>query len=83
LAGFEARVTQRANDWAAILALVASGLGVSIVSSTLAQLRFPGVQFVPLVEGVGVGSFWMAHHERATDPAVRLLHSDLMEAAAA
>src|SRR5438270_14095390 len=44
-AGFEPRVVQRANDWAATLALVASGLGVSIVSSSLAQLRFPGIEF--------------------------------------
>ncbi len=78
-AGFEPRVTQMANDWAASLALVASGFGVSIVSSTLAQLRFPGVRFVPLIDAREVGSFWIAYHERASDPAVGLLHAELIE----
>jgi DNA-binding transcriptional LysR family regulator len=82
-AGFEPRVTQRANDWAATLALVASGLGVSIVSSTLAQLRFPGIRFVPLVEAAGVGAFWIAHHEPASEPAVKLLRRELVDAAGA
>jgi len=77
-AGFEPRIAQSANDWAAILALVASGLGVSIVSSTLAQLRFPGVEFVPLANGAGVGAFWVTYHEAALDPAVKLLRSELI-----
>jgi DNA-binding transcriptional LysR family regulator len=81
LAGFEPRVTQRANDWAATLALVASGLGASIVSSTLAQLHFPGVAFVALAEGVGAGAFWVASYEAALDPAVTLLRSELISSA--
>ena len=76
-AGFEPRVTQRANDWGATLALVASGLGVSIVSSVLAQLRFPGIKFVPIEEGIGVGAFWIAARKIAADPAVTLLLSEL------
>jgi DNA-binding transcriptional LysR family regulator len=77
-AGFEPRIAQRTHDWAASLALVASGLGVSIVSSTLAQLRFPGVVFVPLTEGVGVGAFWVTSNDEALDPAVTLLRSELV-----
>jgi len=80
-AGFEPRVAQRTNDWGALLALVASGLGVSIVSSTLAHVRFPGVAFVPLKGAESVGSFWIACHERSEDPAVRLLLSDLLREA--
>jgi DNA-binding transcriptional LysR family regulator len=76
-AGFDPRVVQRANDWGATLALIASGLGVSIVSSTLAQLRFPGIKFVPLAEAVGAGSFWIAHHEKISHPAVTLLQMEL------
>jgi DNA-binding transcriptional LysR family regulator len=79
-AAFEINVTWRANDWGAALALVSSGLGVSIVSSTLAQVRFPGVEFVPLKEAVGVGSFWIAGHERVEDPSVGLLLSELLAA---
>jgi DNA-binding transcriptional LysR family regulator len=80
-AGFEPNVIQRANDWAATLALVASGMGISVVSSTLAQLRFPGIEFVPLVEAVDVGSFWIACREEPTDPAVNLLRSELIDEA--
>ena len=77
-AGFEPRVTQRTNDWGALLALVASGLGISIVSSTLAHVRFPGVEFVPLKEAVGLGAFWIAGHENAKDASVNLLLSELV-----
>ena len=80
-AGFEPRVAQRTNDWGAVLALVASGLGVSIVSSTLAHVRFPGVTFVPLKGAESVGSFWIACHQRSEDPAVKLLLSDLLRGA--
>ena len=77
-AGFDPRVTQRTNDWGAMLALVASGLGVAIVSSTLAQVRFPALKFVPLTGAAAIGSFWVASHEDATDPTVRLLLSELI-----
>lgn len=76
-AGFEPHVAHRANDWGATLALVASGLGVSIVSSVLAQLRFPGITFVPIEEGIGVGAFWIACRASAADPAVTLLLAEL------
>jgi DNA-binding transcriptional LysR family regulator len=79
-AGFDPRVSQKVNDWTATLALVASGLGVSIVSSTLAKLSFPGVEFVPLVEGADAGSFWITYPEAATDPAVILLGAELVDA---
>jgi DNA-binding transcriptional LysR family regulator len=61
-----------------MLALVASGLGISIVSSTLAQVRFPGVEFVTLKEAAGLSSFWIASHENAKDATVRLLLSELI-----
>jgi DNA-binding transcriptional LysR family regulator len=80
--GFEPHVTQRTNDWGAVLALVASGLGVSIVSSTLAQVRFPGVVFVPLKGSENVGSFWISWHERSDDSAVKLLVSELLHRSA-
>jgi DNA-binding transcriptional LysR family regulator len=80
-AGFEPRVIQRSNDWGATLALVASGMGISIVSSTLARLRFPGIKFVPLVEAIDVGSFWIACRDSAADPAVNVLQSELIAGA--
>lgn len=81
-AGFEPHVTQRTNDWGALLALVASGLGVSIVSSTLAHVRFPGVKFRPLRGAENFGAFWIAYHDRAEDPAVKLLLSELLHGSA-
>lgn len=78
-AGFEPRVAQRTNDWGALLALVASGLGVSIVSSTLAHVRFPGVVFLPLKGAETVGSFWIACHQQCENPAVKLLLSELLD----
>jgi DNA-binding transcriptional LysR family regulator len=71
-------VTQRTNDWGTTLALVASGLGVSIVSSTLARVHFPGVQFVNLKEGSNVGSFWVTCRDEAPEPIVQLLVSELL-----
>jgi DNA-binding transcriptional LysR family regulator len=81
-AGFEPHVTQRTNDWGAMLALVASGLGVSIVSSTLAQIHFPGVTFVPLKEASGIGTFWIASHKNVADPTAQLLLSELLSGVA-
>ena len=77
-AGFEPRVTQHTNDWGATLAMVASGLGISIVSSTLAQVHFPGIQFVPLKGAENIGSFWIACHENGKDPTVDLLLAELV-----
>ena len=82
-AGFEPNIRQRTNDWGATLALVASGLGVSIVSSTLAQLSFPGIRFVPLKGAEHAGSFWIACHQRSQDPAVKLLFAELIGNSAA
>jgi DNA-binding transcriptional LysR family regulator len=76
--GFEPKITQRTNDWGSMLALVASGLGVAIVSSTLAKVRFPGVEFVALKEGAGLGSFWLASRTSVADSAVTLLLSALV-----
>lgn len=82
-AGFEPRIAQRTNDWGAMLALVASGLGVSIVSSTLAEVHFPGVEFVPLRHGSDSGSFWITAHKNMEDPAVKLLLHELIGGAEA
>jgi len=76
-AGFEPSVTQRTNDWGAMLALVASGLGITIVSSTVAQIHFPGVKFLPLKEGKGVGTLWIASQRDIADPAAKILLSEL------
>ncbi|HEV2596528.1 MAG TPA: LysR substrate-binding domain-containing protein [Sphingomicrobium sp.] len=78
-AGFEPHIKQRTNDWGATLALVASGLGVSIMSSTLAHVHFPGVEFVPLGEVRHTGCFWISYRENGIDTAVELLLLELIE----
>ncbi len=80
-AGFDPQFSMQVNDWPTILSLVASGHGVSIVSSTLARVRFPGVQFVPLEnEGAG-GAFWLSYREKARHPAFEALRSGLVAGA--
>lgn len=77
-AGFEPRVTQRSNDWGATLALVASGLGVAIVSSTLAHIRFPGIRFVTLKESSDDGAFWIASHRNRSNATIDSLLLELL-----
>ncbi|HEU5356521.1 MAG TPA: LysR substrate-binding domain-containing protein [Actinocrinis sp.] len=47
-AGFEPRARHHADDFATVLALVAAGLGVSLVPQLAAREAPPGVQLLPL-----------------------------------
>jgi DNA-binding transcriptional LysR family regulator len=46
--GLEPEVTQHAQSWHMILALVGAGLGVSVVPAAVRRLRVPGVRFVDI-----------------------------------
>lgn len=46
--GFEPRVVNYAEQWMSVLALVAAGLGVTILPRRVASARMQGVRFVPL-----------------------------------
>ena len=66
LAGFAPVPAREVNSAMAQLALVASGLGVALVSSGMAMLAPPGVAFRPLlqrVEAVGVAVAWNSERE--------------------
>jgi DNA-binding transcriptional LysR family regulator len=52
-AGFEPVTVREVGSAMAQLAFVASGLGVALVSSGMARLRPPGVEFRPLADPVG------------------------------
>ncbi|MEK8052750.1 LysR family transcriptional regulator [Ideonella sp. DXS22W] len=47
-AGIHPQTVHAARQWLTIVAMVAQGLGVSLVPSSLAQSRVAGVRFVPL-----------------------------------
>jgi len=66
--GFEPNAAREVTSAMAQLALVASGLGVALVSTGMARLAPPGVVFRPLklpVAAVGVGIAWNV--ERASE----------------
>jgi DNA-binding transcriptional LysR family regulator len=50
-AGIHPRTVHAARQWLTIVAMVAQGLGVSLVPRSLAQSRVAGVRFVPLRGG--------------------------------
>lgn len=71
-AGFEPVAVREVGSAMAQLAFVAAGLGVALVSSGMARLRPPGVEFRPLADPVGavaVALVWNA--ERETEAARR------------
>jgi DNA-binding transcriptional LysR family regulator len=70
-AGFTPRVTQDATQPHTVVALVASGMGVSILPESSAQLRVPDVVYRPLA-GTSLRSILaIAYLERNRSPAVR------------
>lgn len=49
-AGFQPRTVQQAQQISGLLALVAAGLGVALVPSTMRAVRLAGVSYVPLAD---------------------------------
>ncbi|MCO3695722.1 hypothetical protein FA140_30090 [Pseudomonas aeruginosa] len=52
-AGVHPRAVHAARQWLTIIAMVANGLGVSIVPSSLTRTEVRGVAFVPLATDAG------------------------------
>jgi len=72
-AGFAPVAAREVHSAMAQLALVASGLGVALVSSGMACLAPPGVVFRPLsvpVEAVGVSVAWNGERESVMTRAI-------------
>ena len=68
------------------LGLVASGLGVALVSSGMAALGPPGVSFRPLkrpVEAVGVAVAWNSQRDNPIGAALIAIARSLAEASTA
>jgi DNA-binding transcriptional LysR family regulator len=47
-AGFEPKISNYAQQWLSVIALVASGLGIAIVPKRIAQTGITGVRFAPI-----------------------------------
>lgn len=78
-AGLEPAIRQRADGWSSILALVANGFGVSLVSQTLSRIGFPGVVFLELDAPCRVSSFWLSWRAHDQNAAAAALRSRLLD----
>ncbi|SIS39267.1 LysR family transcriptional regulator [Insolitispirillum peregrinum] len=59
-AGFEPLVGQEAPQMSSVVNLVAAGLGVSIVTASIAQIRLPGVVYRPFAGGAPIARLALA-----------------------
>src|SRR5258708_8228631 len=69
-AGFEPRVVQEALEPSVIMGLVAAGLGVAIVPSSLQSIRIADVVFVPLDDPEAVATLYVAYRSNDDSPRV-------------
>jgi DNA-binding transcriptional LysR family regulator len=70
-AGFEPRVIQEALEPSVIMGLVAAGLGVAIVPSSLRSIKIADVVFVPLDDPEAVATLYVAYRSNDDSPRVR------------
>jgi DNA-binding transcriptional LysR family regulator len=70
-AGFEPRVIQEALEPSLIMGLVAAGLGVAIVPSSLQSIKIGDVVFVPLDDPEAVATLYVAYRSNDDSPRVR------------
>jgi DNA-binding transcriptional LysR family regulator len=70
-AGFEPRVIQEALEPSVIMGLVAAGLGVAIVPSSLQSIKIADVVFVPLEDPEAVATLYVAYRSNDDSPRVR------------
>jgi DNA-binding transcriptional LysR family regulator len=70
-AGFEPRVVQEALEPSVIMGLVAAGLGVAIVPSSLQRIHIADVVFLPLDDPEAVATLYIAYRTNDDSPRVR------------
>ena len=70
-AGFEPRVVQEALEPSVIIGLVAAGLGMAIVPSSLKNIRIPDVVFVPIEDAGALTALYVVHCTNDSNPRVR------------
>ncbi len=85
--GFHPRIVQEVSELTTALALVRSGMGLSIIPDSLWSRRFTGVEMQPIREAAAVWAVGAAWRRRDSNPALRrfleLLRSEMPAARAA
>jgi DNA-binding transcriptional LysR family regulator len=69
-AGFEPRVVAEVTDMNSLMALVASGVGVALVSASFASLEHYEIAFRPLPEAHACSHLFLASRAKDTNPLV-------------
>ncbi|WP_151635975.1 LysR substrate-binding domain-containing protein [Noviherbaspirillum aerium] len=70
-AGFEPQTRFAARQWLTIAALVANGLGVSIVPQSLTRSAIAGARFVPIANAHAVSSAYLVWNPESKTPALQ------------
>lgn len=70
-AGFRPKVTQEATQIHTLVALVAAGLGVTLVSASVENLRRRGVVYLPLAEDAPAAEIAAAYLKSSGSPVLR------------
>jgi DNA-binding transcriptional LysR family regulator len=70
-AGFEPKTRFAARQWLTIVALVANGLGVSLVPQSIARSRISGTRFVPISSTEAFSSAYLLWQPESKTPALR------------
>jgi DNA-binding transcriptional LysR family regulator len=74
-AGFEPRIEQEANQNGSILALIGTGMGISILPRCLCRLSLPELRVLPIASPAAVSRIWLAHRRRGGGTLLRTLAS--------
>lgn len=72
-AGFEPRIEQEANQNGSILALIGTGIGLSILPRSLCRLSLPELRVLPIANAGAMSRIWLAHRRRGGGPLLRTL----------
>jgi DNA-binding transcriptional LysR family regulator len=70
-AGFEPRTRYAARQWLTIAALVANGLGVSLVPASIRRSGIAGAIFVPIRSARAVSTAYLLWHAESKTPALK------------
>ena len=72
-AGFVPRIEQEANQNGSILALIGTGIGLSILPRSLCRLSLPELRVLPIDSAAAVSRIWMAYRRRGGGALLRSL----------
>lgn len=70
-AGFTPNIVQEAEEMPTVLGLVAAGLGISLVTVSMAQIRIPHVRYIPLIAEGAHSDIFLAYARHNLSPKVR------------